>query len=150
MAQTKADRKRFLMRGLVLWILFLSFVLFMLLTVILVYNREEIVRLTLIFEENILDIFGFTLVLFYVTVEIYMTFYFYHRTMKTNPAEAYPYALATVVTGVVSPYIYALLLSIMGIMHNTLPVLYVGILYILGLIAGLRIIPDLTTHIRSD
>lgn len=116
----------------------------------MVLQRGGSVQLTLIFEDSMGNLFGIMLVLFYITADLYITHYFYKRTFATESSKAYPYALASIFSGVAAPYIYALLLSFMGIMSNILPLLYVGLLYGMGMVVGLRIIPALIKDLTAD
>ncbi|MFX0169962.1 MAG: hypothetical protein ACFE89_11480 [Candidatus Hodarchaeota archaeon] len=149
MSEVKANSLRLRGRVLVLWILYLSFLAYVLLTAFLVYLRGGTVQVTLLFVDSIANLIALFLVVFYSTLGLYLTWYFLRRAQRTSPEEGYAYGLTSVVIGVSAPYIYALLLSFMGIMRDLLPVLYVGLLYALGIIVGLRIIPPLITHLKS-
>lgn len=128
------------------WILFFSFMAYILLTAFLIYLRGSTVQLTLIFVEPVSNIMGISLVVLYFTVELYLTWFFYRRALGSSADKGYVYALASIVIGVSAPYIYGLLLSFMGIMRDILPILYIGILYLSGIVVGIRTIPTLATH----
>jgi hypothetical protein len=133
------------MRVLVFWILFLSVIAYIVVTILLVYQRGGTVQLTLIFVEPVNNIMGIFLVVLYLTVELFLTWFFYRRALNTGPGKRYIYALASVVIGVSAPYVYGVLLSFMGIMRDILPILYIGILYAAGIVVGILIIPTLAT-----
>ena len=147
MSEVSEDPLRLRLRVLVFWILFFSFIAYLLLTGFLVYQRAGTVQLTIIFDDFIGNVSAIIIVVFYATMGLYLTFYFYQRALKTNPEKAYIYALITVVIGVSAPYVYAVLLSFMGIMRNLFPLGYIGLLYTMGIIVGIRTIPNLITHI---
>lgn len=138
------------LRVLAFWVLFFSFIAYVLLTVLLVYQRGGTVQLTPIFADALTDIMAIALVVFYLTVDLGLTWHFYRRALGTSPDKGYVYALASVVTGVLAPYIYGLLVSFMGIMRDIFPILYTGLLYGLGVVIGLRIIPTLVAHVRPE
>lgn len=133
----------------VIWILSFTVVVYIVLTLFLIVFRGNVVRLTLIFEDTLANGLGVALVAFLLP-DLYLTHYFYKRTLRTPPSQGYIYALATVIVGVAVPYIYGLLLSFMGIMRDIFPLLFVLLFYISGIIVGLRIIPELTEYLQSD
>lgn len=136
-------------RVLVFWILFFSFIAYLPLTVVLVYQRGGTVQLTFIFADALSGLLANILVVFYIVLDPGLTWYFYRRALGATPEKGYAYALGSVVIGVSAPYLYGLLLSFMGIMRDILPILYIGFFYIVGVTAGLRIIPTLVAHIES-
>ena len=143
MSEGTDDRLQLRLRVLVFWILFFSVSAYLLVTFILVYQRGGTVQVTLIFGEAITDSMGIFLVVLYLTVELFLTWFFYRRALQIGSDKGYVYGLASVVIGVSAPYVYGLLLSFMGIMRDILPTLYIGILYVAGVVVGLRIIPTL-------
>ena len=149
MSEVLDESFRLRARVLVFWILFFSFLVFVLLTIFLVYQRGGAVQLTLIFIDTLNNILAIILVVFYLTLGLSLTWYFYRRALGFGPDKGYVYAVASVVIGVSAPYVYGLLLSFMGIMRDILPILYTGLFYIMGVLVGLRIIPALVAHIRS-
>lgn len=149
MSQKGDAKARVRMQAYLLWFLFLSFLLYVFLTAVLILPRGGGIRFTLFFEDFFGNIFGVVLVLIYLLGGLPMTYYFYKRSLRTEPEMAYFYAIAPVIVGVAAPYIYALLLSFMGIMRDILPIFFVGLLYIMGIMVGLLIIPKLTAHLKS-
>ncbi|MFW9985792.1 MAG: hypothetical protein ACFFDJ_04470 [Candidatus Odinarchaeota archaeon] len=150
MSEVSDESFRLRTRVLVFWILFFSFIVFVLLTIFLVYQGGGAVQFTLIFVDTMSNILAIILVVFYLTLGLPLTWYFYRRALAFGPDKGYIYALASIVIGVSVPYIYALLLSFMGIMRYIFPILYVVFFYIMGVLVGLRMIPSLIAHIRSE
>ncbi len=150
MSEVSDESFRLRARVLVFWILFFSFVVYVLLTIFLVYQRGGAVQLTLIFIDTLNNILAIILVVFYITLGLPLTWYFYHRAKRFDPDKGYVYAVASVVIGVSAPYIYGLLLSFMGIMRDIFPILYAVFFYIMGVLVGLRMMPSLIAHIRSE
>ena len=146
MSKATDEPLRLRLRVLVFWILFFSVIAYILLTFLLVYQRGGTVQLTLIFAEPLTDNMGIFLVVLYLTVELFLTWFFYRRALGAGSEKGYVYALASVVIGVSAPYVYGLLLSFMGIMRDILPILYIVILYVAGIVVGIRIIPVLAAH----
>jgi hypothetical protein len=134
----------------VMWVLFFSFVIYLVLTLFLAFSHVSGVRPTLLFEDNVGNLFGIAMVAFYLALGLPVTHYFYKHTLRTPPHHAYTYALAAIIVGVAAPYIYALLVSFMGIMRGILPLGFVGFFYISGIIIGLRILSRLTAYLRSQ
>ena len=143
MSEGSANPLQHRLRILVFWILFFSVIAYIVITVLLVYQRGGTVQLTLIFIEPVTNIMGIFLVVLYFTVELFLTWFFYRRALRTHSEKSYVYALASVVIGVSAPYVYGLLLSFMGIMRDILPIFYIGILYLAGIVVGILIIPTL-------
>lgn len=134
------------MRVLVFWILYGSVIAYILVTLLLAYQRGGAVQLTFIFVEPLTNAMGIILVVLYFTVELFLTWFFYCRALRAGPDKSYVYALASVVVGVSAPYVYGVLISFMGLMRDILPMLYIVTLYLAGIVVGIRIIPTLAAH----
>ncbi|MDO8055357.1 MAG: hypothetical protein Q6361_00710 [Candidatus Hermodarchaeota archaeon] len=146
MSEATDEILRLRLRVLAFWIMFFSVIAYILVTFLLVYQRGRTVQLTLVFAEPITDSMGIFLVVLYLTIELFLTWFFYRRALQTGAEKVYVYGLASVVIGVSAPYVYGLLLSFMGIMRDILPILYIVILYVAGMVVGIRIIPTLARH----
>jgi hypothetical protein len=135
---------------LLFWVLFLSFLVYLLVAGLLMYQRGGTVRVTFIFGEPLGDVIAAILVILCLTLDFGLSWRFYRRALQARAEASHIYALASVVAGVCGPYLYGLLLSFIGIMRDVFPILYLAFFYIGGVAVGLQIIPRLVAHIESD